>query len=409
MKRRWRLSASGRPRGARRHPAAADGSATGASTSAGSEIPPIQFVGYESLTSPAKILAHRARRPARGRGRRGRRGRGHARSHSGLRRVRRPGGGHGLAGRPAEGAARSSTRTTVVPSSSSTACAYSRGASTKTKTWRSPSSRRAAWACASTTPARTCSTPRCAGCSARTWPRPARWWRPTICASTSPTAARSRTARSSRSSDLVNEQVQANTPVTNEVMNIKEALASGAMALFGEKYGDRVRVVRIGDFSTELCGGTHLEQTGQIGLFKVSTEGAVAAGVRRIEAVTGAAALETVDSPGARAARDRRHPQDLAGRGPAAPAQAAGRAARARAPAAGAAGHGRTLEGRRPCGRRPASQRRRGAGRPHRRARPRRPAGGGRPAARPARLRHRGRRAASRRARSTWWRRSPRT
>jgi alanyl-tRNA synthetase len=94
--------------------------------------------------------------------------------------------------------------------------------------------------------------------------------------------------------DLVNEQVQANTPVTNDVMNIKEALASGAMALFGEKYGDRVRVVRIGDFSTELCGGTHLEQTGQIGFFKVATEGAVAAGVRRIEAVTGAAAVETV-------------------------------------------------------------------------------------------------------------------
>ena len=94
--------------------------------------------------------------------------------------------------------------------------------------------------------------------------------------------------------ELVNEQVQANTPVTHEVMNIKEALASGAMALFGEKYGDRVRVVRIGDFSTELCGGTHLEQTGQIGLFKVATEGAVAAGVRRIEAVTGAAAVETV-------------------------------------------------------------------------------------------------------------------
>ena len=92
----------------------------------------------------------------------------------------------------------------------------------------------------------------------------------------------------------MNEQVQANTPVTNEVMNIKEALASGAMALFGEKYGDRVRVVRIGDFSTELCGGTHLEQTGQIGFFKVATEGAVAAGVRRIEAVTGAAAVETV-------------------------------------------------------------------------------------------------------------------
>ena len=94
--------------------------------------------------------------------------------------------------------------------------------------------------------------------------------------------------------ELVNEQVQANTPVTHEVMDIKEALASGAMALFGEKYGDRVRVVRIGDFSTELCGGTHLDATGQIGFFKVDTEGAVAAGVRRIEAVAGTAAVEAV-------------------------------------------------------------------------------------------------------------------
>jgi alanyl-tRNA synthetase len=93
---------------------------------------------------------------------------------------------------------------------------------------------------------------------------------------------------------LVNEQVQANVVVTPAEMDLQEALRSGAMALFGEKYGDRVRVVRIGDFSTELCGGTHLDATGQIGLFKVTDEGAVASGVRRIEAVTGEPALAHV-------------------------------------------------------------------------------------------------------------------
>jgi alanyl-tRNA synthetase len=94
--------------------------------------------------------------------------------------------------------------------------------------------------------------------------------------------------------DLVNEQVQANTPVMPSEMNLDEALTTGAMALFGEKYGDRVRVIRIGDFSTELCGGTHLGRTGEIGLLKVTTEGAVASGVRRVEAVTGSAALASV-------------------------------------------------------------------------------------------------------------------
>ena len=94
--------------------------------------------------------------------------------------------------------------------------------------------------------------------------------------------------------DLVNEHVQANLVVAPAEMDLNAALQSGAMALFGEKYGDRVRVIRIGDFSTELCGGTHLDATGQIGLFKVVSEGAVASGVRRIEAVTGEAALRHV-------------------------------------------------------------------------------------------------------------------
>ena len=94
--------------------------------------------------------------------------------------------------------------------------------------------------------------------------------------------------------EVVNEQVQANIVVSPAEMDLQEALRRGAMALFGEKYGDRVRVVRIGDFSTELCGGTHLDATGQIGLFKVTSEGAVASGIRRVEAVTGSAALRHV-------------------------------------------------------------------------------------------------------------------
>jgi len=93
---------------------------------------------------------------------------------------------------------------------------------------------------------------------------------------------------------LVNEQVQANVQVARMETDLDEALRMGALALFGEKYGDRVRVIKIGDFSTELCGGTHLGQTGELGLVKVTTEGAVASGVRRIEAVAGSAALEAV-------------------------------------------------------------------------------------------------------------------
>jgi alanyl-tRNA synthetase len=93
---------------------------------------------------------------------------------------------------------------------------------------------------------------------------------------------------------LVNEAVRENIPVDPFWTDLDAALRMGAMALFGEKYGNHVRVVRIGDFSTELCGGTHLDATGQIGLFKITTEGAVASGVRRLEAVSGGAALTHV-------------------------------------------------------------------------------------------------------------------
>lgn len=92
----------------------------------------------------------------------------------------------------------------------------------------------------------------------------------------------------------VNERIRENAGVCTEEMDYDDAIRAGAMAFFGDKYGDRVRVVRIGDFSTELCGGTHVHQAGDIGLFRLGAEGGVSAGVRRLEAVTGATAFDVM-------------------------------------------------------------------------------------------------------------------
>jgi alanyl-tRNA synthetase len=98
---------------------------------------------------------------------------------------------------------------------------------------------------------------------------------------------------------LVNAQIRTNHVIETNVMDIESAKAKGAMALFGEKYDDEVRVLSMGEFSTELCGGIHASNTGDIGLFKITSEGGIAAGIRRIEAVTGEVALDALEATAA--------------------------------------------------------------------------------------------------------------
>jgi alanyl-tRNA synthetase len=95
--------------------------------------------------------------------------------------------------------------------------------------------------------------------------------------------------------ETLNDRIMDNRPVQAEVRDIREALASGAVALFGEKYGEKVRVISIPETSRELCGGTHVGATGDIGLFTIVSEGSVASGIRRIEGLTGKGALEHIE------------------------------------------------------------------------------------------------------------------
>ena len=142
-----------------------------------------------------------------------------------------------------------------------------------------------------TTPPPTCCTTRCARAWARTSPRPARRCGPTSSASTSPITSPSAREHLREIEELVNRRIVENHPVRTFTTSLEHARDLGAMALFGEKYGDFVRVVEIDDFSRELCGGTHVAWTSEVGAFKILSEGSVGANVRRIEAVSGRAAV----------------------------------------------------------------------------------------------------------------------
>ena len=171
----------------------------------------------------------------------------------------------------------------------------SRASSSPARTPWPPSTRPGATPPGATTPGPTCCTRRCARCWATTSASRARRWRPTGCASTSPTTRRCGPRSWPRSPHLVNAQVLGDDAVEVIETSKAEAEAMGALAFFGDKYGERVRVVRAGSRSTELCGGTHVSALGMIGPVTIVSEGSIGSNTRRLEAVTGAGSLALVE------------------------------------------------------------------------------------------------------------------
>ena len=169
--------------------------------------------------------------------------------------------------------------------------ASSRSATAWRRTWM-PRAARPSWP--TTRPPIYC-TPPCARCWARMYSRRVRWWRQTACASTSRISQAITPDELKQIERLVNAEIRKNAAAETREMNYDAAVAEGAIALFGEKYEKDVRVLRMGDFSMELCGGTHVARAGDIGIFKIVSESGVAAGVRRIEAITAEGALDYLE------------------------------------------------------------------------------------------------------------------
>ena len=278
-------------RRARRPPTAACGA------SVLDEVGPTEFTGRQELVTKANVVAlvvdgARVNEVAEGRDRRGR-----ARSHAVLRGVGWPGRRHrhDHVARTAR-CSTCATRATAsrAPSSCTSASCAAVRCTTATRS-KPRSTRRAETGSAATTPRPTSCTGRCVRCSARTCSRPVRWSRPTGCASTSAITTRSLRSSSAQVERLANEQVISDAPVRHYETTKAEAERIGAIAFFGEKYGEIVRVLEAGP-STELCGGTHVYALGFIGPIKIVSESSIGSNLRRIEALTGDGALSYVEA-----------------------------------------------------------------------------------------------------------------